>query len=88
MSPDQRPVVDDVVECLGVLCPLPIIRLAERLRDAPKGALVMVTADDPAAANDVPALCEMRGHEFVGAWPLGDATGPGAPYGYVVRRGS
>ncbi len=29
------------------------------------GEIVRVLADDPAAANDIPAWCRMKGQEFV-----------------------
>lgn len=57
----------EVLDCVGQLCPLPVIALARRLRDAPVGRVVRVLADDPAAAVDLPAWCRMRGQEFVGA---------------------
>jgi tRNA 2-thiouridine synthesizing protein A len=54
------------IDALGRKCPVPIIMLAERIRDVPLGALVAVLADDPAAYTDVPAWCAMKSHEFAG----------------------
>jgi tRNA 2-thiouridine synthesizing protein A len=56
-----------VLDCLGQRCPLPVIALARRLPQVEVGAVVRVLADDPAAANDIPAWCRMRSQEFVGA---------------------
>jgi tRNA 2-thiouridine synthesizing protein A len=70
----------EVLDCLGQRCPLPVIALARRLPGLPPGALIRVLADDPAAANDIPAWCRMRGQVFVAA-----ATVNGAP-AYDVRR--
>ena len=56
-----------VLDCTGMRCPLPVIVLARRIGEVPVGAVVRVLADDPAARNDLPAWCRMRGHEFVGA---------------------
>ncbi|GLI03085.1 sulfurtransferase TusA family protein [Phytohabitans aurantiacus] len=69
-----------VIDCLGQRCPLPVIALAKRLPGVPVGEVVRVLADDPAAANDIPAWCRMRGHEYVGR-----ITTDGAP-AYDVRR--
>lgn len=55
-----------VLDCMGQRCPLPVIALARRIVDARVGEIVRVIADDPAAANDIPAWCRMKGHEFVG----------------------
>lgn len=48
------------IDCLGQRCPLPVIALAKRLPDAAVGDVIRVLADDPAAANDIPAWCRMR----------------------------
>lgn len=70
---------DEMLDCLGQRCPLPVIALARRLGELPVGTVLRVLADDPAAAVDIPAWCRMRGQEF-----LGTADGPG----YDVRRTS
>ncbi|WP_431936752.1 sulfurtransferase TusA family protein [Micromonospora sp. RP3T] len=67
MSAGREP--DEVLDCRGQRCPLPVINLARRLPDLPAGAVVRVLADDPAAAVDIPAFCRMRGHEFLAAHP-------------------
>ena len=54
-----------VIDALGRKCPIPIIMLAEQIRDVPVGAVIAVLADDPAAYTDVPAWCGMKSHEFV-----------------------
>ena len=53
------------LDCLGQRCPLPVIRLARAMPDVPVGEIVRVLADDPAAANDIPAWCRMKNQEFV-----------------------
>ncbi len=58
---------DLVLDCLGQKCPLPIIRLAQRIGEVPVGGVVRVLADDPAAANDVPAWCRMKGQDYLGS---------------------
>lgn len=71
----------EVLDCLGQRCPLPVIALARRLPALPVGAVLRVLADDPAAANDIPAWCRMRDQEYVGAVAVG-ATGQA----FDVRR--
>jgi len=58
------------IDALGRKCPIPIIMLAEQIRDVPLGAIVSVLADDPAAYTDVPAWCAMKSQEFVYAQDL------------------
>ena len=59
----SRPVL--TINALGRKCPIPIIMLAEQIRDVPVGEVIAVLADDPAAYTDVPAWCGMKSHEFV-----------------------
>ena len=55
------------LDCRGQKCPLPVIKLAKAIPDVAVGEIVRVLADDPAAANDIPAWCRMKQQEFVGA---------------------
>ena len=73
--------VDVELDCRGLRCPLPIIRLANGIGDVAVGATVAVVAEDPAARPDVAAWCRMRQHEFVGE----DVAADGVPR-FVVRR--
>jgi tRNA 2-thiouridine synthesizing protein A len=56
-----------VIDCLGQKCPLPVIALAKQIRNVGIGEVVRVLADDPAAANDIPAWCRMKQQEYLGS---------------------
>ncbi|MFI6241496.1 sulfurtransferase TusA family protein [Micromonospora sp. NPDC050795] len=71
---------DEVIDCRGQRCPLPVIAAARRMPEVPVGTVVRVLADDPAAAVDFPAWCRMRGQEFLG--PVNAPEGPA----YDIRR--
>jgi tRNA 2-thiouridine synthesizing protein A len=53
------------IDALGKKCPIPIIMLADRIRDVRIGQLIAVLADDPAAKTDLPAWCGLKSQEFV-----------------------
>jgi tRNA 2-thiouridine synthesizing protein A len=53
------------VDARGLLCPLPILRLARALRRAPVGTVALLLATDPAAVEDVDAFCREGGHELL-----------------------
>ena len=72
---------DETIDCRGQRCPLPVIRLAQRIGDVPVGGTVAVAADDPAARPDIPAWCRMRGQEYVG-----ELVDPDGVPVYLVRR--
>jgi TusA-related sulfurtransferase len=55
------------LDCRGKICPLPVIELARAADALAPGDTVVVLADDPAAAVDIPAWCRMRGHEYLGS---------------------
>jgi tRNA 2-thiouridine synthesizing protein A len=62
--PGLAPVL--MIDALGRKCPIPIIMLAEQIRDVPLGEVVAVLADDPAAYTDIPSWCTMKAQEFAG----------------------
>lgn len=68
------------IDALGRRCPVPILMLAERIRDVPVGAVVAVLADDVAAKTDIPAWCRMKSQEFVAEVPLERGSS------FLVRR--
>jgi tRNA 2-thiouridine synthesizing protein A len=70
-----------VIDALGRKCPIPIIMLAERIREVPVGHVVAVLADDPAAQTDVPAWCMLKSQEFITATDL-----PERGWTFLVRR--
>lgn len=53
------------IDALGRKCPIPIIWLAEQIRDVPVGEIIAVLADDPAAYSDIPAWCSLKSHDCV-----------------------
>ena len=66
------PVAALTIDALGRKCPIPIIMLAEQIRQVPLGAVVAVLADDPAAYTDIPSWCTLKAHEFAGHQELPD----------------
>lgn len=53
-----------ILDMRGRKCPAPIIALGKQSRVTP-GVTVILLADDPAAAYDVPAWCRMTGGELL-----------------------
>lgn len=62
------------IDARGLLCPQPVLLLA-RAATAHAGCLIEVVADDPAAATDIPAWCEMRQAQLVSVSPVAAPTG-------------
>jgi tRNA 2-thiouridine synthesizing protein A len=69
------------IDAIGLLCPLPVLRLRKRLLASAPGTVVTLLADDPAAAVDVPHFCAEGGHRLV------SEDRDGAVRRFVVERG-
>lgn len=50
------------IDAIGLLCPLPVLKLRKRMARLAAGAVVELHADDPAAMIDVPHFCNEAGH--------------------------
>ena len=56
---------DKVLDCIGLYCPEPIFRTRLALDDLEVGGVLEVTADDPAAEDDIKRLVRRLGHEIL-----------------------
>jgi TusA-related sulfurtransferase len=61
----------ETLDARGLLCPLPVIRVQDRIRGLPAGTVVEVLATDPGTLHDVPAWCRVHGHTVVESERLG-----------------
>ncbi len=57
---------DQSLDCLGLYCPIPIVKTAERFKQLKQGEVLEVVSDDKGIKLDMPAWCEATGHEFLG----------------------
>ena len=56
---------DRELDLKGLKCPLPALLAKRALSRARPGEQVLVIADDPMAAIDVPHMCRQEGYEVV-----------------------
>jgi tRNA 2-thiouridine synthesizing protein A len=57
--------VDLELNCLGKLCPLPVIEVAKAMRKMEPGQTLLMLADDPGSDPDMHAWTEETGNELV-----------------------
>jgi tRNA 2-thiouridine synthesizing protein A len=57
---------DVEIDAQGLKCPLPVLRLRQKLAVLRPGQVVRLVADDPMAEIDVPHFCAEGGHRLVG----------------------
>ncbi len=55
----------ETLDARGLLCPLPVIRTQDRMRELAPGATLEVLATDPGVLEDIPAWCRVHGHEVL-----------------------
>lgn len=73
---------DQILDCEGLLCPLPVLRARKVLIAMASGAVLSIRATDAMAAVDLPHFCTEAGHQFLGAKVEGAVTI------YRIRRGA
>ena len=57
---------DRTLDCVGLYCPMPIMKTLEKIKELKTGEVLEVIADDKGIKKDMPAWCEATGHEFLG----------------------
>ncbi len=57
---------DQSLDCIGLYCPMPIVKTVERIKQLKTGEILEIVADDKGIKLDMPAWCEATGHEFLG----------------------
>jgi tRNA 2-thiouridine synthesizing protein A len=57
---------DETLDAKGLMCPMPIVKLAKRMKDIPVGSVLELIADDVGSKEDIPAWCKRTGNELVG----------------------
>jgi tRNA 2-thiouridine synthesizing protein A len=71
---------NNTLDTCGLLCPLPVLKAAKRLRAMAPGATLRMLADDPAAIIDVPHFCSEQGYDLVSSEDAGGIQT------YVIRK--
>ena len=52
----------ETIDCRGLKCPLPVLKLEKRVEAAEPGTVLIVLATDPMAKIDIPLYCRQHGH--------------------------
>ncbi|HSE94343.1 MAG TPA: sulfurtransferase TusA family protein [Methylomirabilota bacterium] len=79
MTEPQVP-ADRVVDCLGLFCPMPIVKTREAIQTMATGQVLEMLSDDPASEPDMQSWARRSGNELVGI------TKDGTIYRFRVRK--
>lgn len=69
-----------LLDCRGMLCPIPIIRLSKAVKALEVGSLVKMLATDPGSEPDMKAWEKQTGNSLV------SSAREGSEFHFVVRR--
>lgn len=53
------------LDCRRLLCPMPVIRVQDRIAELLPGDEVEAFCTDPGVLQDIPAWCRINGHEVL-----------------------
>ena len=62
---------DQTLDCMGLYCPMPIVKTAQRIKELKTGEVLEIVADDKGIKYDMPAWCQATGNECLGLEEVG-----------------
>ena len=73
-------VADRTLDCIGLFCPMPILKTRDAIKHMDIGQTLEMTSDDPASEADMRSWAARTGHELV------EIDKDGAVFRFVVRK--
>jgi len=71
---------DKQIDCLGLFCPIPIVKTREAIRELAAGQVLEMRSDDPASEADMKSWSQRTGHELL------EIAKNGSVYRFLVRK--
>lgn len=68
------------LDCKNLICPMPIIKIAQAIKLVDVGGIVRMEATDPGSKHDVPAWARRTGHDLI------ETRQAGRVFTFQVRR--
>lgn len=63
---------DFTLDTFGLLCPMPIIKTAAKIKELQPGQVLEILSTDEGIKEDMPAWCKATENEFLGIEEEGD----------------
>ena len=57
---------DYTLDCIGLYCPMPIVKTARKIKELAPGEVLEVISDDTGIKSDMPAWAKKTGNEYLG----------------------
>jgi tRNA 2-thiouridine synthesizing protein A len=71
---------DRNLDCVGLFCPMPILKTRDALKAMAVGQVLEMTSDDPASEADMKSWTTRTGHELL------EIVRNGAVFRFIVRK--
>lgn len=81
MSKASYPTADHQLDALGLRCPEPVMMVRQKIRKININDTLLVIADDPSTARDIPSFCRFMEHQLV------EQQTQELPFHYLIKKG-
>lgn len=78
---ESLPAADQVLDCTGLSCPLPVVKTAQAIKKIEPGQVLELLATDPGVEPDMKAWSGRTGNELLNIDKQGDV------FHVLIRRG-
>lgn len=72
MADTSVPAADEVLDCTGMACPLPVVKTSQAIKKIGTGQVLELLATDPGVEPDMKAWTGRTGNELLGITRQGD----------------
>ena len=66
MPESSAPAADQVLDCTGLACPLPVVKTAQAIKSLAQGQVLELLATDPGVEPDMRAWTSRTGNDLLG----------------------
>jgi tRNA 2-thiouridine synthesizing protein A len=70
----------DILDCKGLMCPMPVVQLAKKIKAIEIGQELELVSDDVGSKEDIPAWCKRTGNQMI------EMKESGKVYTYRIKR--
>lgn len=61
----EETTIDMELDLQGMLCPIPVVKLAQAVKKVELGQVISAVATDPGVLGDIPSWCKTSGNELI-----------------------
>ncbi len=72
---------DQTLDCKGLSCPMPMMKLAKAMKGLKQGEVLEMLGTDPGTKSDLPKWCEKSGNEM-----LLEESLDGGVFRYLIKK--